>query len=162
MLCVRKKGGGLRLCIDFWKLNQKTIPDKQPIPRIQDILDDLGGNSWFSTLDMSQAYHQGEIHEDSRKVTAFSTPWSLYEWIRIPYGITNAPPGFQRFINNCLYSLRDKICISYLDDILVYSKSFEGQVENLKKVGRCLKRKGVKLNVGKCYLFKKVNIRTGV
>ena len=127
MVCVRKKDGGLRLCIDFRKLNRKTISDKQTIPRIQDILDDLGGNSWFSTLDMSQAYHQGEIREDSRKVTAFSTPWSLYVWIRIPYGITNAPPGIQRFINNCLYSLRDKICISYLDDILVYSKTFEGQ-----------------------------------
>ena len=106
-------------------------------------------------LNMSQAYHQGEIHEDSRKVTAFSTPCSLYEWIRIPYGITNAPPAFQRFINNCLYSLRDNICVSYLDDILVYSKTFEGQVENLKKVLRCLQRKGVKLNGGKCYLFKR-------
>ena len=86
---------------------------------------------------------------------AFSTPCSLYEWIRIPYGITNAPPAFQRFINNCLYSLRDNICVSYLDDILVYSKTFEGQVENFKKVLRCLRRKGVKLNGGKCYVFKR-------
>ena len=155
MVCVRKKDGGLRLCIDFRKLNSKTIPDKQPIPRIQDILDDLGGNSWFSTLDMSQAYHQGEIHEDSRKVTAFSTPWSLMEWIRIPYGITNAPPAFQRFINNCLYSLRDRICIAYLDDILVYSKTFKGHIENVRKVLRCLRRKGVKLNPGKCVFFKR-------
>ena len=155
MVCVRKKDGGLRLCIDFRKLNRKTIPDKQPIPRIQDILDDLGGNSWFTTLDMSQAYHQGEIHEDSRKVTAFSTPWSLYEWIRIPYGITNAPAGFERFINNCLYSLRDKICIAYLDDILVYSKTFSEHIENVKKVLQGLRRKGVKLNPGKCVLFKR-------
>ena len=71
MVCVRKKDGGLRLCIDFRKLNKKTIPDKHPIPRIQDILDDLGGNSWFSTLDMSQANHQGEIDDGSRKFTAF-------------------------------------------------------------------------------------------
>ena len=118
MVCVRKKDGGLRLCCDSRKLNLKTIPDKQPIPRIQDILDDLGGNSWFSTLDMSQAYHQGEIDESSRNFTAFSTPWSLYEWVRIPYGITNAPPGFQRFINNCLAKFKDTICNAYLDNVL--------------------------------------------
>ena len=78
MVCARKKCGGLRLCVDYRKLNLKTIPDRQPIPRIQDILDSLHGNTWFSTLDMSQAYHQGELHEDSRKFTAFSTTWSLY------------------------------------------------------------------------------------
>ena len=154
MVCVRKKDGGLRLCIDFRKLNLKTIHDKQPIQRIQDILDCLGGNLWFSTLDMSQAYHQGEIHEGSRAYNAFSTPWSLYEWIRIPYGIINAQSGFQRFINNCLQNLMDKVCMAYLDDVLVYSKTFEGHVENLRRVLQCLRKKGVKLNLGKCNLFK--------
>ena len=152
MVCVWKKDGGLRLCIDFRKLNKKTIPDKQPIPRIQDILDGLKGQTWFTTLDMSQAYHQGEIHENSHKYTAFSTPWSLHEWIRIPYGIMNAPAGFQRFINNCLSQLRDKVCTAYLDDILVYSKTF---VQNVRKALQCLRKKGVKLNPGKCNLFKK-------
>ena len=104
---------------------------------------------------MSQAYHQGEIHEGSRAFTAFSTPWSLYEWIRIPYGITNAPPGFQRFINNCLQNLMAKVCMAYLDDVLVYSKTFEGHVENLRRVLQCLRKKGVKLNLGKCNLFKR-------
>ena len=70
------------------------------------------------------------------------------------YGITNAPPGFQRFINNCLHRLRDKICIAYLDDILVYSKTFQGHVQNLREVLRCLNKKGVKLNSAKCVLFK--------
>lgn len=104
---------------------------------------------------MSQAYHQGEIHETSQKCTAFSTPWSLHEWIRIPYGIMNAPAGFQRFINNCLFHLRDKICTAYLDDILVYSKTFEEHIRNVQKVLQCLRNKGVKLNPGKCALFKK-------
>ena len=144
-----------RLCIDFRKLNLKTIPDKQPIPRIQDLLDGLGGNKWFSTLDMSQAYHQGEIHPDSRKYTAFCTPWALYEWIRIPYGIMNAPPGFQRFINNCLGDLRDTICGAYLDDVITYSKTFEEHVKNLEKVLQRSRERGVKLNPEKCHLFKK-------
>ena len=155
MVCVRKRDGGLRLCIDFRKLNQKTIPDMQPIPRVQDILDGLHGQSWFSTLDMSQAYHQGEMSEDSRKFTAFSTPWSLYEWVRIPYGIMNAPAGFQRFINACLASLCDDICFAYLDDILIFSKTFKEHVTNTTKVLDCLEKKGVKLNPSKCCFFKR-------
>ncbi len=155
MVCARKKCGGLRLCIDYRKINLKTIPDRQPIPRIQDILDSLHGNTWFSTLDMSQAYHQGTLHEDARKFTAFSTPWSLYEWIRIPYGIMNAPPGFQRFIFSCLANLIDQCCKAYLDDVLVYSKDFEGHVESLRSTLRCFIERGVKLNPSKCCLFKK-------
>ena len=154
--CVReKKDGSLRLCCDYRNLNKKTIPDKQPIPRVQDILDGLGGQHFFSTLDMSQAYHQGEIGMESRKYTAFSTPWSLYEWVRIPYGLTNAPPCFQRFMNDCLYNLRDKICVAYLDDILIYGKTWKEHEENLKTVLRCLRKKGVKLNPKKCDFFKK-------
>ena len=155
MVCARKKCGGLRLCIDFRKLNKKTIPDKQPIPRIQDILDGLHGKEWFTTLDMSQAYHQGVMGESSRKYTAFCTPWSLMEWIRIPYGIMNAPAGFQRFINGSLHGLRDKVCAAYLDDILGYSCSFEQHVEDVRAILRRLQEKGIKLNPTKCVFFKK-------
>ena len=154
MVCVRKKDGGLRLCIDFRKLNKKTIPDMQPIPRVQDILDRLHGQAWFTSLDMSQAYHQGELSEEARKYTGFSTPWALYEWVRIPYGIMNAPAGFQRFINNCLSHLSDEICCAYLDDILIYSKTLKEHKAAVKKVLRCLRVKGVKLNMMKCKFFK--------
>ena len=95
------------------------------------------------------------MSEESQKFTAFSTPWSLYEWVRIPYGLTNAPPCFQRFINDCLYNLRDKICMAYLDDILIYGKTFKEHKHNVKIVLRCLKEKGIKLNPKKCQFFKK-------
>lgn len=152
---MRKKNGSLRLCIDYRDLNRKTVPDKQPIPRIQDILDGLGGQKWFSTLDMTKAYHQGYMDESSQKYTAFSTPWALHEWLCIPFGLTNAPPVFQRYVNESLHGLRDIICSSYLDDILVYGKTFEEHLKNLETVLVRLKSEGIKLKASKCVFSKR-------
>ena len=155
IVCVRKKDGTMRMCVDYRALNAKTVPDSQPIPRIQDILDSLGGSKWFSTLDMSKAYHQGYISEESRHLTAFVTPWTLYEWLRIPFGLRNAPPAFQRYINHTLGDMKGSICEPYLDDVLCHSKDFEQHVKDLDQILTRMRSRGIKLRAEKCCFGKK-------
>ena len=153
MVIVRKKTGGIRICTDYRKLNEKTLAEQNPVPRVQDVIDSLGGMKYFTVLDLKSAYFQGYMHPDSCHLTAFTCPMGLYEYVRVPFGLKNAVSAFQRSIENCLEDLRDKICCPYLDDTLVYAKTFEEHLTNVRLVLQRLKSKGLKLNPDKCKFF---------
>ena len=152
VVCVRKKDQSLRLCVDYRELNKKTHVDRHPIPRIQETLDNLGGNSWFSVLDQGKAYHQGVLTPESQPLTAFITPWGLYEWVRIPFGLSNAPASFQRFMETCLGELRDdEMCVPYLDDIIVFSATFDEHISHLQRSYSSLKNIWHKIETKKMF-----------
>ncbi|XP_020298020.1 uncharacterized protein LOC109862393, partial [Pseudomyrmex gracilis] len=139
----------------FGPLNAVTIKDSFPLSRVDDLLDQLSGNEWFSTLDMKSGYWQLKIQPEDREKTAFSVGNGLWQFTVMPFGLCNAPATFERSMERVPQQLLTKICLVYLDDIVVFGKSFEEEVTNLKKVFLRLRAANLKLNPKKCNLFRK-------
>ena len=155
VVLARKKDGSLRMCVDYRRLNAQTKRDAFSLPRILDSLDAPKGARFFSTLDLASGYHQVRMHEEDREKTAFITPLGLYEYNRMPFGLCGAPATFQRLMQRCLGDLYFQMLLVYLDDILIYSSSFEQHLQHLDRVFARLGAHNLKLKPSKCHLFRR-------
>ncbi len=155
IVLVRKKDGSLRFCVDYRSLNSVTKADTYPLPRIDDLLDQLGKSTYFSTLDLASGYWQIKVHPDSREKTAFATHKGLFQFRVMPFGPRNAPAAFQRLMQHVIMGLNPPDgpdCVAvYRDDVLVFSQSMEEHIRHLCLVIDSLMENGLKLKPSKCH-----------
>jgi hypothetical protein len=153
-LFVKKKDGTNRLVQDYRPINQATIQNKYPLPRINDLYDQLAGSSVFSKLNLRLGYHQIRVREEDIPKTAFVTRYGSYEYTVISFGLTNTPATFSRLMNYIFMDYLDKLVVVYLDDILVFSKNKEEHAEHLRLVLEKLRRNWMHLSIGaNCALY---------
>ncbi|GBG69723.1 hypothetical protein CBR_g4554 [Chara braunii] len=150
VLFVRKKNKDLRLCIDYLKLNAQTVKNAGPLPRIDDLLEKLGGAKYFSKSDLKSGYHQISIRSNDRYKSTFKTRYGHFEWVVMPFGLNNAPTTFQAAMTNEFRAMLDRFVLVYLDDILVYSQTLEDHLGHLRRVLETLRRAKYKANRDKC------------
>ena len=151
VVMVRKKDGSLRFCVDFRQLNAATVKDAHPLPRIDDLLDALHGAKWFSTLDLKSGYWQVPITEQDKAKTAFRTSsGQLFEFNQVPFGLCNAPATFSRLMDRVLAGLHWETCLFYLDNIIVFSSTWEEHLARLREVFEQLRHTKLKLGAVKC------------
>ena len=153
VVLVKKKDGTMRFCVDYRKLNAVTIKDKYPLPRIDDALAMLRGNMWFSGMDVATGYWQIPVHPDDRAKTAFITDDGLFEFNVMSFGLTNGPATFQRYIDAAMSGLKWNCLLVYIDDIIVFSGTFEEHLEALREVLDRLIVAGLPLKASKCHFF---------
>lgn len=144
-----------RVVIDYRKLNEKTIDDKYPLPNITDLLDKLGKCQYFTTLDLASGFHQIEMERDDIQKTAFNTENGHYEFLRMPFGLKNAPATFQRVMENILRGIQNEKCLVYLDDIIIFSTSLQEHIERLTSVFQRLRDSNFKIQLDKSEFLRK-------
>ena len=141
------------MCVDYRRLNSLTKKDAYPLPRIDDTLDALSGACWFSTLDLASGYWQVEMDHSDKEKTAFSTPFGLFQFNVMPFGLCNTPSTFQRLMEMVLAGLHWSTCLVYIDDIIIFSCNFNQHLERLEEVLQRLQSAGLKLKPSKCHLL---------
>nr|GEW38590.1 putative reverse transcriptase domain-containing protein [Tanacetum cinerariifolium] len=149
VLFVKKKGGSFRMCIDYHELNKLTVKNRYPLPRIDDLFDQLQGSSVYSKIDLRSGYHQLRVREQDVPKTAFKTRYGHYEFQVMPFGLTNAPAVFMDLMNQVCKPYLDNFVIVFIDDILIYSKNEMEHKEHLKAISELLKKEKLYANFSK-------------
>ncbi|GJS88199.1 putative reverse transcriptase domain-containing protein [Tanacetum coccineum] len=149
-LIRKKKDGSFRMCIDYRELNKLTVKNRYPLPRIDDLFDQLQGSSIYSKIDLRSGYHQLRVREQDIPKTAFRTRYGHYEFQVMPFGLTNAPAVFMDLMNRVCKPYLDKFVIVFIDDILIYSKDKKEHEEHLKAILELLKKEKLYAKFSKC------------
>jgi hypothetical protein len=155
VLFVDKRDGTIQLCVDYRKLNEVTIKNKYPLPKIEDLFDQLNGAKVFSKIDLLTGYHQLKVRESDIPKTAFTTRYGLFEYTMMSFGLTNAPAYFMNLMNKVFMKFLDKFVVVFIDDILVYSKTEEEHAEHLRLVLGTLREHQLYAKFSKCEFWLK-------
>ncbi|KAD6454446.1 hypothetical protein E3N88_09152 [Mikania micrantha] len=150
ILFVKKKDGSMRMCIDYRELNKMTIKNRYPLPRIDDLFDQLQGACHFSKIDLRSGYHQLKVHEPDIPKTSFRTRYGHYEFTVMPFGLTNAPAAFMDMMNRICKPFLDKFIVVFIDDILIYSKTHEDHSNHLRILLELLRQEKLYAKFSKC------------